>query len=94
MTRVGGVDLPGDIAGVVALDELVIHGWDVATASGQPYECEPHLLHAVHDFLAASADPKSRENGPFGPVVPVSEDAPLVDRVVGLSGRDPRAYRR
>ena len=30
MTQAGGVDLPGEIAGVVALDELVIHGWDVA----------------------------------------------------------------
>jgi uncharacterized protein (TIGR03086 family) len=94
MTRVGGVDLPGEVAGVVGLDELVIHGWDVATASGQPFECEPHLLQAVHDFLAASADPKARENSPFGPVVPVPDHAPLVDRVVGLSGRDPGAFAR
>ena len=32
MTRAGGIDLPGEIAGVVALDELVVHGWDVARA--------------------------------------------------------------
>jgi hypothetical protein len=25
----------------------------------------------------------------FGPVVPVPDDAPLLDRVIGLSGRDP-----
>ncbi len=25
----------------------------------------------------------------FGPVVDVSDDAPLLDRVIGLSGRDP-----
>ena len=37
MTRAGGVDLPGEVAGLVALDELVIHGWDVARASGQRY---------------------------------------------------------
>ena len=30
MTQAGGVDLPGEVAGVVALDELVVHGWDVA----------------------------------------------------------------
>src|SRR5205085_1778758 len=35
MTRAGGIDLPGGVAGVVALDELVVHGWDVARASGQ-----------------------------------------------------------
>ncbi len=37
MTKAGGVDLPGEVAGLVALDELVVHGWDVARATGQPY---------------------------------------------------------
>src|SRR3954468_2831018 len=35
MTRVGGVDLPGEVCGVVGLDELVLHGWDLARATGQ-----------------------------------------------------------
>lgn len=30
MTRAGGVDLPGEVAGLVALNELVLHGWDLA----------------------------------------------------------------
>ncbi len=91
MTRAGGVDLPGEAAGVVALDELVIHGWDVARASGQPYDCDPKLLEAVHDFVLQFSGPGSEEQraGLFGPVVEVPEDAPLLDRVVGLAGRDP-----
>src|SRR5215218_4837873 len=48
MTKAGGVDLPGSVAGIVALDELVLHGWDVARASGQPYEPDPAALEAVH----------------------------------------------
>ena len=28
MTRAGGVDLPADVAGSVALTEVMIHGWD------------------------------------------------------------------
>lgn len=40
MTRAGRLDLPGEVAGLVALDELVIHGWDVARASGQAYDCD------------------------------------------------------
>src|SRR5690606_7464008 len=40
MTRAGGVDLPGDVAGVVALDELVLHGWDLARATGQDYRID------------------------------------------------------
>jgi len=90
-TRAGGVDLPGEIAGLVALDELVVHGWDVARASGQTYACDGDLLEVVHDFLAPLAQPgqEATRDGIFGPAIPVPGDAPLLDRVIGLSGRDP-----
>ncbi|MFE2153908.1 TIGR03086 family metal-binding protein [Streptomyces lavendulae] len=89
MTRAGGVDLPGDIAGVVAVDELVIHGWDLARATGQEYAPDEAALRASHGFLLAAAQDESRGGGIFGAVVPVPDDAPLLDRAVGLSGRDP-----
>ncbi|MCX4701774.1 TIGR03086 family metal-binding protein [Streptomyces sp. NBC_01352] len=88
MTRAGGVDLPGPVAGLVAVDEIMIHGWDLARATGQPYEADPAALQAVHDFLLASVGDPTRDSI-FGPVVPVPADAPLLDRAVGLSGRDP-----
>jgi uncharacterized protein (TIGR03086 family) len=92
MTRAGGVNLPGEVAGVVALDELVLHGWDLARATGQRYECEQGTLEACHGFVAQFSGPGMEEQrrGLFGPEVEVPADAPLLDRVVGLSGRDPR----
>ncbi|KOU56849.1 MULTISPECIES: TIGR03086 family metal-binding protein [unclassified Streptomyces] len=89
MTRAGSVDLPGDIAGAVAVDELVIHGWDLARATGQEYAPDQAALRAAYDFLLAAAEDETRGGGIFGPVVPVPDDAPLLDRAVGLSGRDP-----
>jgi uncharacterized protein (TIGR03086 family) len=89
MTRAGGIDLPGEVAGAVAVDELVIHGWDLARATGQNYTPDPSALRASHDFLLAAAEDPTRGGGIFGPVVPVPADAPLLDRAVGLSGRDP-----
>ncbi|MFD9306669.1 TIGR03086 family metal-binding protein [Streptomyces sp. NPDC060048] len=89
MTRAGGVDLPGDVAGLVAADELVVHGWDLARATGQVYEPDQAALRASHAFLLAAAEEGDRGNGIFGPVVPVPDDAPLLDRAAGLSGRDP-----
>ena len=91
MTQAGGIELPGDQAGIVALDELVVHGWDVARASGQEYDCDPALLQVVHDFVAQFSGPGMEEQraGLFGPEVVVPDDAPLLDRVVGLAGRDP-----
>jgi uncharacterized protein (TIGR03086 family) len=90
MTQAGGIELPGEIAGLVALDELVIHGWDVARASRQPYECDPALLDVVHGFVAQfSAPGQAPQEGIFGPAVEVPANAPLLDRVIGLTGRDP-----
>jgi uncharacterized protein (TIGR03086 family) len=87
MTAAGGVDLPGDVAGAVALDELVIHGWDLAKATGQPAGYEGPGLEAVHEtvshFRAAGVE------GLFGPVVHVADSAPLLDRILGLADRNP-----
>ncbi|MBU7597148.1 TIGR03086 family protein [Streptomyces sp. P38-E01] len=88
MTRAGGIDLPGDVAGRVVIDELLIHGWDLAVATGQSYDADPELLNLALEFLNASTDPSDRE-GMFGPVVPAPADATELDRAVALSGRDP-----
>lgn len=92
MTQAGGVDLPGEVAGLVALDELLIHGWDLARATGQPYDADEANLSTVHAFLTPDADAPAGEGGPdglFGPPVPVPVEAPLLERAVGLAGRDP-----
>lgn len=87
-TRAGGVTLPGAVAAAVAADELVVHGWDLARATGQEYEPDPAAVEAAYGFLAGAAE-QSGGDGIFGPIVPVPDDAPLLDRVIGLSGRDP-----
>ncbi|MGA4797620.1 TIGR03086 family metal-binding protein [Streptomyces lavendulocolor] len=87
-TRAGGVTLPGEVAGLVALNEVLIHGWDLAWATGQEYAPDEASLEASYALLAPTADDPD-QRGPFGPPVPVPEDAPLLDRVIGLSGRRP-----
>ena len=88
VAEAGGVTLPAEVMGLVALNELVIHGWDVARATGQPFACDPRTTEVIFDYLSQSTEPADRE-GVFGPVVEVPPDAPLLDRAVGLSGRDP-----
>ncbi|WRZ93641.1 TIGR03086 family metal-binding protein [Streptomyces sp. NBC_01007] len=89
MTRAGGVPLPGAVAAAVAADELVVHGWDLARATGQEYAPDAAALQASYGFLGAVAEDPTRGGGILGPAVPVPDDAPLFDRVIGLSGRDP-----
>lgn len=85
------MDAPAPMVGLTVADELVVHGWDVARATGQPYGCEPELLDAAHSFLVqiASPDAPAGPDVPFGPPRQVPGDAPLLDRVVALAGRDP-----
>ncbi|MFD7504823.1 TIGR03086 family metal-binding protein [Streptomyces sp. NPDC059850] len=87
-TQAGGVTLPAEVMGIVALDELVIHGWDLARATGQPYDCAPGCAEAIAGWLSAFPDEEQRGEA-FGAVVPVPKDAPALDRAIGLSGRDP-----
>jgi uncharacterized protein (TIGR03086 family) len=87
MTRAGGVDLPAEVMGTVALAEVVIHGWDVARTIGAPYDGDPATIQACLAHLA-QFDAAGTE-GMFGPAVPIADDAPDLDRVIAMSGRDP-----
>jgi uncharacterized protein (TIGR03086 family) len=91
MTQVGGVTLPGEIAGQIALDEAVLHAWDLARGTGQPYQQDPATLEACLAAMTSMYPPDDLDarKGIFEPPVPVPNDAPLVDRVVAYSGRDP-----
>lgn len=87
MTAAGGVDLPGEVAGLVALDELVVHGWDIAVATGRNYEPPAAEVEAACSFVNSFDAP--RDGNLFGPVVSVADDAAPFDRLLGLTGRDP-----
>ena len=86
-TAAGGVDLPAEVAGAVALQELVIHAWDLAVAVGAPGDADGPELEVVHDTVQHFR--QDGIEGLFGPVVPVAPDAPVLARILGLSGRDP-----
>jgi uncharacterized protein (TIGR03086 family) len=90
MTAAGGVDLPGEIAGLVALDEVVVHGWDLARATGQPLAVDGALVEGALGFVrSAVAEHPDGSPGLFGRPVPVPADAAALERLVGLTGRDP-----
>jgi uncharacterized protein (TIGR03086 family) len=88
MTQVGGVDLPGDVCGLVGLGELVLHGWDLAQATGQPAAFEGPELEPL--FVTVSGFAEAGVEGLFGPSVAIADRAPMLDRIVGVSGRDPQ----
>ena len=86
VTEVGGAQLPSGAMGVVALNEVLVHGWDLAVATGQPYPADPASAEACLAFVAGA--PEVRD-AIFGPVVPVPGDAPVLERLLGQTGRSP-----
>lgn len=83
----------------VVSDDLVLHGWDLARATGQDETMDPEdveRLWRITTDIPADLMQKYRTPGAFGPgvevfgpEVKVPEDAPLQDRLLGLIGRDP-----
>lgn len=90
-TSVAGVTMPATDMAAVAVDEVVVHGWDIARASGQEMEVDDTSLAVASAFVGAVSGPDqaAMRDGIFGPVVPVPDDAPPLDRLIGNTGRDP-----
>jgi uncharacterized protein (TIGR03086 family) len=78
--------VPGDtFARFVVLDGLV-HGWDLATATGQPYEPPAELVAAVDEFAHQALD-ALRDGDTFAGAVTPPADASPIERLVAYTGR-------
>jgi uncharacterized protein (TIGR03086 family) len=77
-----------DIASMI-VKELAVHGWDVATATGQEFRISPDAGRFVLDVVETHAELYRRYDG-FADPVAVPADASDFARALALSGRDPR----
>ena len=62
--------------------------YDIAKLIGADTTLPPDLVQGLWDEIAPSAE-EWRQLGVYGPAVAVAEDAPLQDRLLGLTGRQP-----
>jgi uncharacterized protein (TIGR03086 family) len=72
----------------VLIKEMIVHGWDVAAATGQRINCSPGLAGLVLATVDEHAELYRQYDG-FADPVPVSENAPVLDRALARSGREP-----
>ena len=78
--------VPGDtFARFVVLDGLV-HGWDMAVATGQPYEPPDELVAAVDAFARQTLDPL-RDGQTFADAVEPAPNASPIERLAHYTGR-------
>ena len=85
----GGLTMPRAQLGVVAVEELVLHGWDLAQSVGAGFDVRDEDLAAVAEFVTRFEHaPAEQRRGLYGPVVHAPADTEL-ERVLTLAGRDP-----
>ncbi|MEV6332148.1 TIGR03086 family metal-binding protein [Streptomyces sp. NPDC051909] len=91
----GAMDLPARTVGTMVLLDLTVHIWDLARATGRPFEPDTRVVAELAGEVARMA-PTARKMGVFGPEVRLPEDgssptAPTpFERLLALTGRDPR----
>jgi uncharacterized protein (TIGR03086 family) len=81
-------DMPGPaLVGFTTLD-ILVHGWDLAKATGQQASLDDAVSGHVLAFAEQAITPGFR--GPrIGPAIAVSPDASITDRLVAFMGRQP-----
>ncbi|MGW5644010.1 TIGR03086 family metal-binding protein [Saccharopolyspora sp. NPDC003752] len=88
-THMGGsTELPASLVGGMIVVELVVHGWDLAKATGQRVAPDDDVLDYVHGEVAKTAD-QGREMGVYDTEVTVPASASTLDRILGMTGRNP-----
>ena len=89
-TEAGPVEMGAEEAALVGLNEVVVHGWDLAAATGAPYDVDPASAAACLAFVRSFEPPGDGEaTGLFGPPVEVDDGASSLHELVAATGRRP-----
>jgi uncharacterized protein (TIGR03086 family) len=69
--------------------DVLIHTWDLATATAQPAALDPGLVDACVEMFLPDMPERGRAAGIVGPAVSVGDDAAPQDRLLAAMGRTP-----
>jgi uncharacterized protein (TIGR03086 family) len=86
--NVMGSPTPASDVAALLVTEMVLHAWDLAVATGQPYTVDDTAATAALAAVEANADLFRQYKG-FAEPVPVPADASALDKTLAASGRDP-----
>jgi len=83
----GALERTGPLLGIAFCDQL-IHGWDLATATGQDATMPEDLAEAAFAMLEGRLTDDQRGSA-FKPAVDVADDAGVQDKLLAYTGRHP-----
>ncbi|NNG35540.1 TIGR03086 family metal-binding protein [Nakamurella aerolata] len=88
-TSAGGIEMAAADNALVAVEELTVHGWDLAVATGQPFGVGDVEVAHVERFIATFDQNPEPGTGPFGPVGPAPASADGWQLALSRLGRNP-----
>jgi len=86
--EMGGPAMPAPMIGEMAMAEVLLHGWDLARATGQPLSVPDEVGRELRRSIEETAE-LGRSMGAYGEEVRVGDERPEFERALGASGRDP-----
>ena len=81
--------IPRQRLGDMGYVEVMLHGWDLARATGQEVEYDDAAAERALEIMEQIGE-EGRSHGAFGPEVTVSDEASTFEKVLGKAGRDPQ----
>lgn len=79
--------VPGEIMARFAAFDLLIHGWDLASATGQPFDPPGDVVAEVDAFARSALVPEMRDGDTFAHETNAPAEATLLESLVAFSGR-------
>jgi uncharacterized protein (TIGR03086 family) len=83
----GVIEKTGPSLGITFSDTL-LHGWDLAQATGQDTKMPDGLAQAAYDTIHGRFTEEQRK-GVFAPEIPVGADASPQEKLLAYTGREP-----
>lgn len=82
-------EFPPSVAMRMHSVDYLAHGWDVARTIGAPSDLDAALCATGIEVARRWPETAFGDGGPFAAHVPISEDAPVDQRLMAYLGRDP-----
>jgi uncharacterized protein (TIGR03086 family) len=86
--RLGFGEIPRPMAALIHLTEVLVHGADLAVATGQQHLVDDEPCGELLTIMRGLDFDSFRRPGMFGPAVPVADDASTHRQLLAFVGRD------
>lgn len=79
---------PGSVVLEIAKVDLLVHAWDLATATGQPFDPPADIVEPAIGAAQMIIQPPARDGDTFKDEITPASDAAPIERLVAFTGRE------